>query len=166
MTEQQQEQQQTSIFRKQSIDSVSSPEQLNDYIRAASPGVWFVMFGVIFLLIGICVWGIFGRVDTRVQTGAVCKGGTLTVFVPEKYEDRLRDGMTVIVNDKNYTITDISDKLIQLTDEHDPYALHKGNLSAGDFGFTVTAQAADVPDGAYKATLIIESVAPMSFIIN
>ena len=28
------------IFREKSLERVESPEQLNDYIRVASPGVW------------------------------------------------------------------------------------------------------------------------------
>lgn len=32
-----------SIFRQKSIERVSSPEQLNDYIRVATPGVRLVL---------------------------------------------------------------------------------------------------------------------------
>lgn len=46
-----------SIFRKKSIDKVTSPEELNDYIRVVSPGVWLVMAAVILLLAGAIVWG-------------------------------------------------------------------------------------------------------------
>ena len=50
-----------SIFRKTSLDRVSDPEQLNDYIRVTNPGVWMIMCAVILLLAGICVWGVFGE---------------------------------------------------------------------------------------------------------
>ena len=30
------------IFRKKSLDRISSPEQLNDYIRVANPGIWMI----------------------------------------------------------------------------------------------------------------------------
>ena len=43
------------IFRKSSLDRVSNPEQLNDYIRVTNPGVWMIMCAVILLLIGVCV---------------------------------------------------------------------------------------------------------------
>lgn len=49
------------LFRKSSMDRVSSPEQLNDYIRVTSPGVWLVLAADIVLLMGACVWRIFGR---------------------------------------------------------------------------------------------------------
>ena len=31
------------IFRKKSLDRISSPEQLNDYIRMANPGIWMIL---------------------------------------------------------------------------------------------------------------------------
>ena len=45
------------IFRKKSLDRISSPEQLNDYIRVANPGIWMILAAVIILLAGVCVWG-------------------------------------------------------------------------------------------------------------
>ena len=53
-----------SIFRKTSLDRVSNPEQLNDYIRVTNPSVWMIMCAVILLLTGVCVWGVFGQLDT------------------------------------------------------------------------------------------------------
>ena len=157
--------QQNTIFRKQSIDSVSSPEQLNDYIRSATPSVWFVMTAVIVLLIGVCVWGVFGHLDTRISTGAVASGGTLTVFVPEQYEEMMTEGLTVTVNDREYVISSVSGALAQVTGDYDVYALHKAGLNVGDFGITATAQT-DLPDGSYAAVVTVESVSPMSFILN
>ena len=61
------------IFREISLDRVSSPEQLNDYIRVTTPSVWLIMFAAVILIIGTLVWGVFGRIE--VNTGA----GTETV---------------------------------------------------------------------------------------
>lgn len=59
-----------SIFRKKSLDKATSPEELNDYMRVTSPGVWLVMAAVILLLIGMLTWGIFGTIRTQDETGA------------------------------------------------------------------------------------------------
>ncbi len=42
------------LFRKSSIERISSPEQLNEYVRVSSPGVWMVLTAVIVLLAGVC----------------------------------------------------------------------------------------------------------------
>ena len=41
-----------SLFRQKSIDRVSSPEQLNDYIRVTTPSVWLALIAIILLLTG------------------------------------------------------------------------------------------------------------------
>ena len=63
------------IFRKKSLDRISSPEQLNDYIRVANPGIWMILAAVIILLAGVCVWGIFGHLDTKTETVGTAKAG-------------------------------------------------------------------------------------------
>ena len=44
------------IFRKESLDQISSPEQLNDYLRVTNPAVWLVLTAVILLLAGMLLW--------------------------------------------------------------------------------------------------------------
>ena len=48
------------IFRQKSIDKVSSPEKLDDYIRVTTPGVWITITAIVILLVGTIVWGTFG----------------------------------------------------------------------------------------------------------
>ena len=69
-----------SIFRKKSLAQVSSPEQLNDYIRVPNPGIWMILLAVIVLLVGVCVWGVFGHMDTNLKVAAVCKDGKLICY--------------------------------------------------------------------------------------
>lgn len=52
-----------SIFRQKSIDRVSSPEQLNDYIRVTTPTVWLVLLALVILLLGMLTWSVFGTVQ-------------------------------------------------------------------------------------------------------
>ena len=59
-----------SIFRQKSMDRVSSPEQLNDYIKVTNPGIWVVLAAVIVLLLGFIVWGAVGTLETRVNVAA------------------------------------------------------------------------------------------------
>ena len=59
------------LFRKKSLDRVSSPEQLNDYIRVTTPSVWLVLLALVLLLAGLIVWSIFGTVDVTEIDGTV-----------------------------------------------------------------------------------------------
>ena len=50
------------LFREKTLKRVSSPEQLDDYIRVISPGVWLVLSGIIVLLLGVLAWAVLGSV--------------------------------------------------------------------------------------------------------
>lgn len=58
-----------SIFRQESIDKVSSPEKLDDYIRVTTPSVWLTLIAIILLLTGALIWGIFGEVTIHNEDG-------------------------------------------------------------------------------------------------
>ena len=59
----------SSIFRQKSIDKVSSPEKLDDYIRVTKPSVWMTLAAVGVLLVGTIVWGIFGELTIHNDDG-------------------------------------------------------------------------------------------------
>ena len=58
------------VFREKSLERISEPEQLHDYIRVTSPGVWLVLIAVIVLLAGVLVWGVFGKLTLHDANGA------------------------------------------------------------------------------------------------
>ena len=59
------------IFRKKSLDRVSSPEQLNDYIRVTTVSVWIVLLALVILLLGMLAWSVFGRVEVHQDDGSL-----------------------------------------------------------------------------------------------
>lgn len=60
-----------SIFREKSMDRVSGPESLNDYIRVTSPSVWIALLSLLILLSGFLVWSVFGRIEVKDADGSV-----------------------------------------------------------------------------------------------
>ncbi len=59
------------IFREKSIQRVSSPEKLDDYIKVVSPGIWFLLAAIILLLLGVLVWASVGYLPVEDASGAV-----------------------------------------------------------------------------------------------
>ncbi|MCC8152395.1 MAG: hypothetical protein LIO96_13385 [Lachnospiraceae bacterium] len=157
----------STIFRKKSMDRMASPEQLNDYLRVCSPGVWMVLAAVILLLAGVCVWGVFGRLNTTLAAAAVAENESLTVYIPaDDYAEV--EGKTVTVDGVEYEIADgaASDTPLAVSEEEfSEYTLHVGNLSAGEWVYGITFDT-DLADGVYEADIVIESVSPMSFVLN
>ncbi len=57
------------LFRSKSIQRVSSPEQLNDYIRVTTPSVWIVLIALVVLLTGMLAWSVLGRIEIHNDDG-------------------------------------------------------------------------------------------------
>ena len=149
-----------SVFRQKSMERITSPEQMNDYIRVSNPSVWMILAAVIVLLIGVCVWGAFGHLDTVVQTGGICEDGRLTVYLSES--DFARS-----VGEAEYAAaSDAAGTPILLDESTDPYLLHLIGLSAGDWVHALSAEAPDLKDGVYTVSVIIERVRPLDFVLN
>ena len=53
----------TELFRKKTIERISSPEQLNDFIKVARPSVWMVMAAIVILLVGAVVWACVSTIE-------------------------------------------------------------------------------------------------------
>lgn len=155
-----------SVFRKKSVDRVSSPEQLNDYIRVTNPGIWIVLAAIIVLLTGFIVWGTVGTLETKLSTAAVSDSGTVICYVKEADLSGI-DLVSRIVRIGNgeYSVAYVSDLPVAVNDSFTDYALHVGRLTTGEWVYEVTLNC-DLPDGAYEAEIVTDSVSPISFLFN
>ena len=136
------------LFRQKSIDRVSSPEALNDYVKVSSPGVWIVLAAVVVLLIGACVWGVFGRLETTVPALVVSEAGETACVYDSSLSAEVQIGMSVRAGGQEFEIT------------------------GGSTGFEagghvcVSELNGSMADGVYEAEIVIESIAPASFLWN
>lgn len=153
------------IFRKKSLEKVSSPEQLNDYIRASSPGVWTVLAAVAILLLGVCIWGAFGRVDTVVQALAVCEDGKTRCYVAQQDYDSIAVGMPVRVNGQERTIASIARLPEKVSDDLNVYIQHAEVLQGAGWVYALQLDEG-IDEGVYAAQIVTESIAPASFLWN
>jgi len=71
------------IFREKNLKSISSPDNLNDYIRVVRPSVWATLIATILLLLCAIYWGFVGRLDSVVSTAVVSAGDKALVYVDE-----------------------------------------------------------------------------------
>ena len=136
---------QNKLFRQKSIDRVSSPEQLQDYMRVTNPGVWMVLAAVIVLLAGILIASIAGRVESTVSVTARIENGVATVTAQGRDAEQLAEGMVLRVRDGEAKIAGVR----WITSD--------------------TAEATariDLPDGVYEASVVTEVITPIRFLTN
>ncbi len=154
------------LFRQKSMEKITSPEQMNDYIRVSNPGIWMVLAAVIVLLAGVCVWGVFGRLDTSLQTGGVCQNGRLIVYISEKDFSDISEKAIISVNGNEYALSDIANSPIQLDDSADSYLLHLSGLAKGDWAYALEVDSSGLADGTYTVSVITERIKPLDFVLN
>ena len=135
------------IFREKSLNKVKSPENLDDYIRVANPGVWLLLISVLIRLAGACVWGIFGHIDSTVPVSVHVENGEMTCRIAPEDVSSVRVGLVVKFAGTESLIT----------------AMEKDE--AGGYICTLLAREALV-DGFYDGAVVIESYRPMSFVLN
>ena len=99
---------QTSVYRKASMERISSPEQLNDYLRVTNPSVWIVLAAVVLLLAGTLIWACFTYIGSSVSGVAAVENGVMTVrFDDPALEKNVEAGMSVTVGDTSSPIVSV-----------------------------------------------------------
>lgn len=162
------------LFRKKSIDKISAPEQLNDYIKVSNPSVWVVLAAVFILLASLTIWSIFGTLPTTITAkGCLAEDGTLTCFISQEYSDGIHSGMKAKINGYDGEITVA--ETIPLSKEE------AGAQISGDYMREALLQAEwNIPvsvkidggssdfqtDKIYEITIVTEEVRPINFLFN
>ncbi len=153
------------IFREKSLQRVSSPEELNDYIRVTNPGIWLILSAVIILLAGFIAWGVIGTIEEKVDAVTVSQGGAMSCFIRESDLERVEEGDTVRIGKEEYAVEEISSEPVAADDSFSEYALRVGALSEGEWVYELRLSGS-LPDGAYESSVITDSVSPISFLFN
>lgn len=153
------------LFRKRSVEQISSARQLNAYIHVASPGIWLVLLAVAIFLAGILVWGIFGTVTTTLDAVAVCEDGR-TVCMVKDGEPEIRPGMTVWIEEQEGTVKTVSLRPEPVQGNMDAYVSRVGGFSQEDFYWSVEVEGVSLADGVYPAKIQKESIHPIQFILQ
>ena len=133
----------TQVFRKRSLERISSPEQLTDYLRVTDPGTWVLLAAIICLLAALFAWSTIGRLETVKDAKAVIKDGSAMILVTG--EPSPAAGMTVRIDGREFRIYDVT---------------------SNENGSAVAYADTDLPDGTYSAGIVTESVAPISFLLG
>ncbi len=138
--------QEKGIFRKKSMESLSSPEQLNDYLRVTTPSVWAALGAAVLLLAALILWSFFAVVESYVPGRAAVKDGTLTItFDTAEDAQRVEKGMTVQIGDVSAPVT------------------FAGPGEDGEIFATAFMQ---IPDGSYEARVSYRQTQVIRMLFN
>ena len=126
-----------SIFRQKSIERIESPEKLNDYLRVTSPTVWIVLAAIIVLLVGVCVWGVLGHIDSTVKAAVIVSDGGTVCLVPESALEGVLKYRNVMVEGQDMELAPSVLTPQTITEDTDVYVMMAGNLSYGSVVYPI-----------------------------
>ena len=122
-----------SLFRKKTVDKISSPEQLTEYLKVTSPRMWIILAAVIMVLAAVVVWGFLGRMETVKEVRVIVTAGRARIVTLDSSE--LKRGMLLRIDGQEFTID--------------------GTVS-DEFDRPVSLATVTLPDGSYDGTVVID----------
>ena len=126
--------------------SISSPEQLNDYLKVTNPKVWVLLAAIILLVGGLLLWSGFATIESYAEGTARAVGGDLTVtFDDPAKAGNVQPGMEMTVGDVKTEILTVG------TDED---------------GDIVASARANIPDGSYAVRVGYRTAQVISMLLN
>ena len=129
------------IYREKTLERLSTPDQLTDYLKVTNPGIWAILAAVIVLLAGTIVWSFAGDLETKSPATLIVKENRAQVSVEDT--KKLDEGDELIVASQSYVISAVA------TDE---------------FGRKMGIAEVDLPDGRYEGVVVVEKIHPIKFL--
>ena len=77
----------------------------------------------------------------------------------------MEEGMAVSISGTEYTLGSLSASPESAGDEFDEYALYVGGIQRGEWLYTATLSG-PYAEGIHSAEITVDSVTPMSFVVN
>lgn len=148
------------LFRKKSLDRISSPEALHDYMRVTSPRIWMILTAIVVLLAGFLVYASIATIENvlpvkvQLETGETAEGDHYTVvycYLPLSDKDRVETGMKVRMGEETGKVSWMG----TMADEDQIF-----------LQIDMERTYIQLPDGEYDAELILEAVTPIGFLWN
>ena len=138
--------QQQGIYRESSLEKISSPDQLDQYLKVTTPAVWILLVAVI-LLLGVAFWwSSQTAIASKVTATGTVKSGVLTI--PLETDDarkNVKEGMNVVVGELTDTIN-----YIQTTED----------------GGMIAVAIVSLPDGTYPVSISYKTTQLISLLFN
>ncbi|GHV91019.1 hypothetical protein AGMMS50268_15220 [Spirochaetia bacterium] len=99
-----------SIFRRESLDHISSPEQLYDYIKVSNPGMWIVLAATLLLFIAGIFWAATAAIPTNLPVTALAAPGERYVcYLPPELGAGIKSGMSVQAGERQGRVVEVGE---------------------------------------------------------
>lgn len=157
-----------SIFRKQSLDHIQSPDQLEDYIQVSNPRVWTVLAAIIVMLLSFLIWAVFGQIPTIIKANGIAQGGEVVFYLSESDAANLKVGTEVKIDSTALTVSTIDNTPLSKAEIEELYPndYERHMLNLQDWNIKVTVAAPQITDGFHEVQITAETIRAINFLVN
>lgn len=165
------------IFRKASLDSISSPEQLNDYIKVSTPSVWIVLAALIVLVGAVIAWGFAGNLPTTISVPCMASDGIVHCYLSTEDASKVRIGQPALITWEG--LSDVKGKVASVgtvpMSQAEIHAEIKSDylvqrLTNEQFAVKVIITPEEIPKNYIKTLLVVniiaDSIRPIDFLLK
>lgn len=156
---------QNSLFRSKNMDSISSPEKMDDYIHATTPAGWMIISVIILVLIVFFIASVAVSVDSKLDYYGIKEDENLILYVPDFQIDIVKNQENCVVNDVKKQIIEIGSVPIQ-ANEINGYVCELNSYTADSWIYQVVVNGNGLENGIHKVEFIGESIRPIEYLIN
>lgn len=156
-----------SIFREKNLKRISSPEQLDAYLRTTTSSAWLVLSAIIVLLVGLLFWAIVGKVETTKPTSCVINNKELICYVDEETAKVLNDNTIIKLDGYKQRYEIYSIEYLGKVDLNKLNVSHLASINEDDYIYELKAKC-DLEDSkiVVDGKLVLEEISPIKFIFN
>lgn len=163
------------IYREEALQRISSPDQLNGYIRSSGTAVWFVLGAILLVLIGILVWGLTGSFEITLETKGGTYDGYTACFLDAAERESVEPGMAIRYQTSGVGVTtgiiaSIDDKPIRYAEACDLLSTglvnRIGLTSNGEYYKAELILDKKQIDGFAIVKIIRKRISPMDLLFN
>ena len=155
-----------SVFREKSLERISSPEALDNYLQVTNPPLWLGLGAAILLLVGAVIWGIFGRLESTVKAVTVCSGGEAVCYVSEADFSRIELSDEVHLGDHVAHVVSAENEGTSAQSVLNDYSMHLAELQEGEYVHALQLDSCPQSDGSYASSVVVESIPAIRFLLN
>ncbi len=154
------------IFRQKSLNRISSPEELDGYLKVVNPGIWIVLGTIIVLLMGFIVVCTVGTVEDKDNVVAFVSNNEVTVYLNDQQTDKLTEDSVLRIEGNEQSITKSEGVPMCIDDKFDEYKIYYVKAQKGDWVTEYKGSCNNLKDGMYDATVLYESFKPVNLLFE
>ena len=165
-----------SIFRKESLDRVESPEQLDQYIRVSKPSAWILVSALLAAAASLLIWGFTGSLPQTITVkGVTAQAGVIYCYVdPADVQESLEGCEVQVTLPDNSTMTGRVAEMssVPYSQEEVSEILKRDwvreQLVQSGYVYQLKVETAERPaqDIIVQASIVVSEVKPIAYVMN